>query len=698
MVITFILIIFKKIFRILMIDYKYIKEIFKFKKILKNDKDKVELSKYTDYIPLFNIYTFKIIPVKSIDVRNKTNEGYFQIITRELYNLLIQKFNELEKDDDLYQTFVENFLILKNYDLDILENTSKIILYEILYRSHIDNSICVKPSFNPYYSHLVPYYTNIELDIFERYLQFKKINFNKKIKLIDLTPEEILKNEKSLNIKQNNICHYLQLQDFTKEEIGKISEHIIDNNLISCLSYYSFMGSMYLNNALRNTLKLDSILHSIYLKMINNVQHDKNLITRRVVYRYCWYDDFLLNLEKGDIYIDSGFLSTSRSFYFEGSMENTFGLVFIKIIIAPEYSNMGYLIENFSLFPKELEFVFPPNSKFRLKNVNDDIAFFHINPLFECSVKKRYEFEFLGCDVNDIPKITIYNRSKEIKNLINHRIYGKTQYEKLYNFVGDYDKISITINKNKYLFRTSWFNGSRRNVYRHLFYNQVKKGLLLSIFDNDYPYLNIELGSTLSVNYLNKLFKYNNKKEVTIKDIDIIIQFAKAFNYKKIIIFMDYRHFNSFNKDSSKKVESYYNFYNHSLYDYLKNNNKYLKHPFIISKIDWSLYKKLFSKELPIKIIDELELKYKNFGDNYIDIIENNFFKYSNFVNMVNNEDDIMTVNNIRINLDLDDYLILEIDKLLKYEGYTIDNTELKYIDDDVEINNLNSENIQFKR
>lgn len=683
-----------------MIDYKYIKEIFKLKKILKNDKDKIELSKYTEYIPLFNIYTFKIIPVKSTDVKEKTNEGYFQIITKELYNLLIQKFSELEEDDSLYSIFVKNFLILKNYDLDILENTSKIILYEILYRSHIDNSICVKPSFNPYYSHLVPYYTNIELDIFERYLQFMKIDFNKKIKLNELTSEEILKNKKSLSLKQNNICHYLQLQDFTKEEIANITEYIIDNELISCLSYYSFIGSSHLNNALRKTLKLDSILYDIYLKMIKNAQHNKNFIRRRVVYRYCWYDDFLLNLEKGDIYIDSGFLSTSRSFYFEGSMEKTFGLVFIKIIINPKYSNYGYLIENFSLFPKELEFVFPPNSKFRLKNVNEDIAFFHINPLFECSVKKRYEFEFLGCDVENIQKITIYNRSKEIKNLITHRIYGKTQYERLFNFVGDYDKILIHINKDQYLFKTSWFNGSRRNVYRHLFYNQVKKGLLLSVFNDNYPYLNIELGSTLSVNYLNKLFKYNNKKELTIKDLDIIIQFAKAFNYKEVIIFMDYRHFSNFNKDPTKKVESYYEFYNHSLYDFLKNNNKYLKHPFIVSKINWSLYKKLFDKELSIKIIDELELKYKKFGENYIDIIENNFFKYNNFINIVNNQDDIMTVDNIRINLDIDDYLILEINKLLKYEGYEVDNNELKYIDDnlDSEIDDLNSENIQFKR
>ena len=96
--------------------------------------------------------------------------------------MLIQKFSELEEDDSLYSIFVKNFLILKNYDLDILENTSKIILYEILYRSHIDNSICVKPSFNPYYSHLVPYYTNIELDIFERYLQFMKIDFKALVK------------------------------------------------------------------------------------------------------------------------------------------------------------------------------------------------------------------------------------------------------------------------------------------------------------------------------------------------------------------------------------------------------------------------------------------------------------------------------------------------------------------------------------
>jgi hypothetical protein len=160
---------------------------------------------------------------------------------------------------------------------------------------------------------------------------------------------------------------------------------------------------------------------------------------------------------------------------------------------------------------------------------------------------------------------------------------------------------------------------------------------------------------------------------------------------------MDYRHFNSFNTDPTKKVESYYDFYNHTLYDFIKNNNKYLKHPFVTSKIDWMLYKKLFNKDLSTKIIDDLELRYKTFGENYVDIIENDFFKYPSFINTVNNHEELMTVNNIRIDLNNDDYLILEISKILKFEGLKFEDKEIKYTDD-IETNTLDSENIQFKR
>ena len=80
--------------------------------------------------------------------------------------------------------------------------------------------------------------------------------------------------------------------------------------------------------------------------------------------------------------MDKGFTSTTRDPFYSPGLKSNFGLVLIKVKI-PANKNVGLLIENFSLFPKEEEFLLPPYSKFKLLSKDDNFKYYHINSDFE---------------------------------------------------------------------------------------------------------------------------------------------------------------------------------------------------------------------------------------------------------------------------------------------------------------------------
>ena len=84
------------------------------------------------------------------------------------------------------------------------------------------------------------------------------------------------------------------------------------------------------------------------------------------LYRFVWDDSFINNLNEGDIFIDKGFMSTTRDPFYSPGINGTFGLILIKIKIPKNKKGVGLFIENFSLFHKEEEFLLPPYSKIKL--------------------------------------------------------------------------------------------------------------------------------------------------------------------------------------------------------------------------------------------------------------------------------------------------------------------------------------------
>ena len=64
-------------------------------------------------------------------------------------------------------------------------------------------------------------------------------------------------------------------------------------------------------------------------------------------------------------------------------------MILIKIKIPKNKKGVGLFIENFSLFPKEEEFLLPPNTKLKLLSKNENFKYYHTNSDFEKIINRE---------------------------------------------------------------------------------------------------------------------------------------------------------------------------------------------------------------------------------------------------------------------------------------------------------------------
>ena len=616
------------------INLDFINKVFNLEIKITNQKDKDKLSKYEDYIPMYDIYSQKIYPIAKKNIHHKLIEAHYRFINQEISEWLTNLYNKNINDQFLSKKYKYNLEIISNYNLEILIETSYRTLYKYSPELGLSVSICKRYSFNPYIQHLKPYYTKLELI---------KLGQNMNIIKKDIDPESLIDQD-----KHYSICKQVSNNDISFEDIRLHHEHILKFKVESWICFYSFTGSFLFNQYLRNlSVKSqrniisnnESLSLNYYqglYKIVKCIEQSPELSNDYDIYRFIWDDSFISNLNEGDIFIDRGFMSTTRDPFYSPGINGTFGLILLKIKIPKNKKGLGIFIENFSLFPKEEEFLIPPYSKIKLISKNNNFKYYHINPQFEKLINRKYEFELLDISYNDF-----YNNHKLITNQDKNKFFnikdividGIDRFTIIKQFINQYSnnkKINIVLDNNKYSFNYQWFDSLESSSYKKFYYNTTKDGILFSIFDeNGYPSFNIELGNTLVVNYLNQFYFGENNKEIDKNDLDIIYYFGKIFHYQQALIYHKYTTFSVLIKNN---IFTSFNLFNKTLYDYLKHGKKYLEFDtFITYDIGYWYLDEYFNKKTESSIIENV----KTNKDLFINTCESKFEYYNKMCSLL---------------------------------------------------------------
>ena len=609
------------------INLDFIYKIFNLKLKLKNKSDKIKLSKYEDMIPMYDIYSMKIYPINKINIHYRLIDSHYRFINEEIYNWLKNLYDKYKKDSIMGPKYKYNIDVLANYDIMTLIDTSYKTLYKYSPLLGLQVSICKRNSFNPYIYHLKPYYTKMELIKLGQNMNL----FEKNIDLENLIDMDL----------HYKICMNVSSNDVSYETIEEHHKYIIDMKMISWVCFYSFIGSFLFNNFLRNDIQL------YYPEFYTGVQKMNNLIKNAPaltndydVYRFMWDDMFLINMKEGEVFIDRGFTSTTRDPFYSPGLNGNFGLILLKIKIPKNKKGVGLFIENFSLFPKEEEFLLPPNTQLKLISKNNDFKYYHTNSMFEKLINRKYEFELITNDTKlDISKIIKkISTNENYYDITTININGIDRIDIIKNFIKEYaiDKmINLKYKSNKFSFVYQWFDSTPSSSYQKFYHNKIKDGMLFSIYNSDgYPYLNIELGKDLAVNYLNTIYFGINNNNIDM--LELIYHFGRIFNYKTALIFHKYSSFEKFQKNVNNNIAVYFSLYNDTIYEYLKFGKKYLDNEFINYTLGYWYLDEYFSKKPEDTIIERIPnnntLKLSNNKELLIFVIENYFYLYPKII------------------------------------------------------------------
>jgi hypothetical protein len=625
------------------INSDFIYKIFNLKLKLKKESDMIKLSLYEEQIPMYDIYSQKVYPIDKKNIHYRLIDSHYRFINEEVYRWLSNLYKKYKEDKVIGDKFNYNIMVMNNYHIPTLIETSYKTLYKYSPQLGLQVSICKRNSFHPYIYHLKPYYTKQELIKLGQNMELSEFKKN----TIDL--------ETLIDMDTHyNVCKLVSSNDVSIEEIISHHQHIISEKMISWVTFYSFTGSFLFNNFLRkNNTPKHPFMQIFYNGMINLVQCIQNappLTNDYDIYRFIWDDHFIINMKEGDIFIDTGFLSTTRDPFYSPGLNGNFGLILLKIKLPKNKKGIGLFIENFSLFSKEEEFLLPPNSRLRLLSKNNNFKYYHTNQQFESLINRKYEFELLDCDYNGFFKkyqIKSLNLSNKPHDITKIDINGVDRIDIIRKFLaqygmGDTKQIHLKCNNSVFSFYYQWFDATDSSSYGNFYYNKIKDGLLLSIFDtNGYMYYNIELGAELVVNYINTIYYHeDNNYEITDGILDIIYHLGRIFYYKDALIFHEYRQFDMFKSNYDIKDHIYLNFsmFNYSIYMYLKNGTKFLSDKqFIEYKPGYWLIDEWANKKPESNIVmlfNENEILKTN-KDVILCVVEKYFYLYPKYFSLM---------------------------------------------------------------
>nr|QFG74555.1 MAG: hypothetical protein [Megaviridae environmental sample] len=625
------------------INYDYIKDIFNNKISLSKSKEKEELSKYNEYIPMYDIYSENIYPINKSNLYYRLIDCHYRFITSEVKQWIENKHKKNKKYHKLLK-------IISNYDLNILEKTSYETLYKFSPNLGLSISICKRNSFYPYSKHLKPYYSKNELI---------KLGLN----------NNIIKNIENTNLSDKKlhyeICKKVSNNDVSSDLIHNSMKFIIDNNLVSWTCFYSLTGSYLYNNYLRGiNNNLPNLFGENLIKYMKVIKSNSKLDKDYYLYRFIVDDKFIKNIKVGDHYIEKGLLSTTRDPFYSPAMNFDFGLILLKINIPKRFSDIGLFIENFSLFPKEQEFLLSPYLKLKLISRDDNFKYFHVNKEFEKLIKTKYEFTIV--EKLDIPRLRFIEDDIPTLNLIDLELEGDSRVTLFELFLNMCDS-NYQFKYNNKVYNCEWFDST--SVYKNLFHNNTKDGILITHYIDNYPVICIECGKDLCVNYLKQYYYYDRFMTLKLSDlIQFVAMISKIFKYPTSKIYFDYKNFVEFKKNYSNDIQKLYlhnNLYCENIYLYLKDKRNIFDSKFFKYEYGYFNLDKLGKENIPKKILNLLPdtFKVKTWKDLIVKSVEEKFYIYKKVEKWCN------TYNN---NVFKKNYVIFDCNMYLRYNDFNV--------------------------
>jgi hypothetical protein len=551
-------------------------------------KYKENISNYEGKIPLYDIYTSNLYLIHPSNLFKRISYNHYRFPTEKLLNELekdINKFKKENKDDILINKKIKKFNLMKdflsNFDLKILEDT----FYRTMYKNSPELGknllFCKRPSFNKFIHNSKPYYSKTEIINMS-------LNMGKTFDINKLNDKNI-----------DELCEFIKNNDINSEILLEHQKHIVNNDMLGLIQYYTVQGSANLNAYLRNS----SFSHHeniVYNKIIMNLWKLCNTAPvfdkEYIVYRFIKEDSFLNNIKIGDTYEEVSFMSTTRDAFYR-SDTYTFGFILMKIHIPKNKKGVALCLEACSHFPEEQEIIFPPGTKLKLISKDENTVYYNTDINFTSKVKTKYEFEWVGLDepiINNVKKDKL-NTINFLDKQLDKSLSLTERIKRFSNNLSSNSQCEVEIkdksnNKNKnFIIIGEKYNSL--GAYKNFYGIKTENGFSLYCIYDNYLLFFMEIGMVNNIEELhfNYYVRYNtlNKEEIikTGDMIHLIASIAYYFALDRVIIYSEYKPCLTFNINKSQRdennklqddmsLEEYTGNYCEDFYLYLKSNKK----------------------------------------------------------------------------------------------------------------------------
>lgn len=491
-----------------------------------------------EYYPLFDIHTDNIYYIESNNLTFYINEEDYRLPDQNILEYLSQKI-KLIKHDNSNNHLITTYDKIKNMNLNKLKSD-----FEKVYFNNLKNT-CIRPDYSKLYDYISPYF---------------------------------------ININSNKLCEDEKLNTIPFETLYLHQKYLIENNGVGILQYYSLLGSYNFNMYLReiNSIYKDKILENMIISFVKIIKKSPKFNLNYKLYRNLHNDDFLQNLNIGDIFLDNGFMSTTRKKDFNSEYYKL-GDYQMIINIPKNTKGIGICIELFSYFKTEQEVILAPFTKlkfikkienkyyFDLIDTNIDFIINNINKIFS-NKKEPSKPKILSLNNNFDEQVNELGQFKIEINNEEFLFYGKkTKVNNPYNLKWYFVQSNTNMeNLTEEEIEKEIMDFKEKQTEEFIIYSIIDNNIILFLeFNEDFSkktsnVKNMFVNNNAFYNYLYETIEdYVNIEEL----IKFLIKIAKYFMVEIILLSGNF-------VICDKKVNNeYYGFnYNQDLYKFLKYN------------------------------------------------------------------------------------------------------------------------------